>query len=119
MLPALLVAACTAWHGSVIGHYINKVSSDGAQGAETWITETPEGLAGRYVLHEDGRDVPGTLIPMGDVQDCSTALFRWQDTYGEGWLKLHFFVAEHCFEGYWGVLRLDQNLIYTSCERGS
>ncbi len=117
MFPFVLAAACVAWHGDVVGHYINQVVSIGAQGAETWIEETPAGLAGRYVLHEDGRNVNGTLVPMGDTQDCSTALFRWQDVYGEGWLKLHFFPAQHCFEGYWGLERLDPALLYSSCVR--
>ncbi len=117
MLPFLLAASCAAWHADVVGHYTNQVVSIGAFGAETWIEETAEGLAGHYVIHEDGRDVAGTLAPMGDTPDCATALFRWQDMYGEGWLKLHFFSTQHCFEGYWGQERLDPALTYTSCVR--
>ena len=111
----LLVAACTAWHGSVLGHYRTQVVSTGAYWAETWIEDSADGLAGHYVIHEEGRDVVGTLQAMGDTGDCSTALFRWHDMYGEGWLRLHFYPAQHCFEGYWGTDRLDPALTYSSC----
>ena len=50
---------------------------------DTWLSETPTGLAGTYVLHEPTREVTGTLEAIGD-EDCDVALFGWTDLYGTG-----------------------------------
>ena len=117
MLPLLVAAACGAWHGQVAGYYPGVVESSGQQQAiETWIEQTPAGLAGRYVLHEPGRDVPGTLEALGD-DGCQVAVFRWRDVYGTGVLRLRFLPGRRCFEGEWGVIAVDPTLTYTSCAR--
>ncbi len=116
MLTAVALAACAAWHAEVVGHYRGDVRSTGAQSAETWIEETEKGLAGRFLLHENGRDVEGVLEPLGD-EGCHIALFHWRDRYGEGQLRLQFFPARQCFEGYWGRERPDPALIYSSCPK--
>ena len=117
MLAAIALAACGAWHGMAAGYYAGQVESSGQiQAVETWIERTPQGLAGRYVLKEPGRDVPGTLEPLGD-EGCETALFRWTDLYGTGLLRLRFNLPQRCFEGAWGVTAINPALIYTSCAR--
>jgi hypothetical protein len=115
MLPALLLAAaCGAWHGEATGHYVGEVESRGPKAIDTWIEETQAGLSGSYVLHEEARDVTGTLEPLGD-EDCDVALFRWTDVYGTGVARLHFHPAAHCFEGTWGLEHTDPVLTWRSC----
>ena len=112
----LLAAACGAWHGEATGHYLGEVESRGPKAIDTWIEETDGGLAGSYVLHEESRDVPGTLEPLGD-EGCDVALFRWTDLYGNGLARLRFYPTAHCFEGSWGVEQTDPRLIWRSCTR--
>ena len=117
MLPALLLAAaCGAWHADATGHYLGEVESRGPKAIDTWIEETEAGLAGSYVLHEETRDVPGTLEPLGD-EACEVALFRWNDLYGTGLVRLRFHPAANCFEGTWGLEQTDPRLIWRSCTR--
>ncbi len=110
----LLVAACGAWHGGVTGHYLGEVESRGLKSIDTWIEETPAGLSGSYVLHEETREVTGTLEPLGD-EDCNVGLFRWTDLYGTGIARLRFHPAAHCFEGSWGLDHPDPLLTWHSC----
>ena len=115
MLPALLlVAACAGWHGAAAGHYNGEVESQGKKAIDTWLEETTKGLSGTYVLHEPTREVTGTLEPLGD-EDCGVAVFRWTDLYGTGIARLHFFPAEHCFEGTWGGEQVNPLLTWRSC----
>lgn len=118
MLGALLIAAsCAAWHPTVAGHYLGTVESIGEKAIDTWIEETPAGLlAGRYVLHEPGRDVPGTLEAVGD-EGCDTAIFRWTDLYGTGLARLTFYPERKCFEGAWGHEVILPRLVWHSCTR--
>ena len=117
MLPALLLAAaCAGWHADVVGPYQGTVESLGAKSIDTVIEDTPAGLAGSYVLHEQTRDVPGTLEPIGD-DGCDVALFRWRDLYGTGIARMKFYPAAHCFEGSWGLEQPDPALTWTSCIR--
>jgi hypothetical protein len=116
MLPALLIAAaCAAWHGGAAGHYLGEVQSQGPKTIDTWLEETPDGLAGSYVLHEPGREVQGTLEALGDDADCHVALFRWSDLYGTGIARLRFYPAQHCFEGSWGRETVNPALTWRSC----
>jgi len=115
MLAALVVAAaCVGWHGGAAGHYLGEVQSQGPKAIDTWLEETPTGLAGSYVLHEPEREVPGTLEALGD-EDCHVALFRWTDLYGTGIARLRFYPAQHCFEGSWGRETPNPQLIWHSC----
>ncbi len=115
MLPALLLAAaCAGWHGAAPGHYVGEVESQGPKAIDTWLEDTPAGLAGTYVLHEPTRDVPGTLEALGD-EDCDVALFRWTDLYGSGTARLRFYPSRHCFEGSWGREQLNPLLTWRSC----
>ena len=67
LAAAALAAACAAWHPQAVGHYVGLVESVGEKPIDTWITLAPDGrLEGRYVMHEPGRDVDGTLEPVGD-----------------------------------------------------
>ena len=117
MLAALLVAACTAWHPAATGFYPGIVWSEGEKPIDTWIEEAPDGrLQGRYTLHEPGRDVQGTLDPLGD-ESCNTAIFRWTDLYGSGLTRLTFDLARHCFDGAWGRLTINPTLIWHACLR--
>ena len=118
MLAALVVAAaCAAWHPEAAGHYVGTVESLGEKTIDTWIGVAPDGrLAGRYVLHEAGRDVSGTLEALGD-DGCDTARFQWTDLYGTGVAQLHFYVARHCFEGSWGRAAANPALEWRSCTR--
>ena len=118
MLGALLlVAACAGWHADVGGTYKGMVESRGPKEIDTTIEDTPSGLAGSYVLHEETRDVAGTLEPIGD-DGCDVALFRWTDVYGTGVARLHFYPDRHCFEGDWGTEQTDPALTWRSCTRG-
>ena len=115
MLPALLLAAaCAGWHGQAIGHYRGEVESQGPKAIDTWLVETPTGLAGTYILHEPTREVTGTLEALGDA-DCDVALFRWTDLYGTGIARLRFYPTRHCFEGSWGRAELNPQLTWRSC----
>ena len=117
MLPALLLAAaCAGWHGVVAGHYRGEVESQGTKSVDTWIEETPAGLAGSYVLHERSRDVVGTLEALGE-EGCNVGLFRWTDIYGAGVARLRFDPARRCFEGSWGRERVNPQLVWRSCGR--
>jgi hypothetical protein len=117
MLPVLLlVAACAGWHAEATGHYLGEVESQGPKAIDTWLEETPGGLAGGYTLHEPERDVAGTLEALGD-EDCDVALFRWTDLYGTGIARLRFYPAQHCFEGTWGKETLNPVLTWRSCTR--
>jgi hypothetical protein len=117
MLAALvLAAACAGWHGDVAGHYLGQVESRGPKAIDTWIEDTPQGLAGSYVLHESEREVTGTLEPLGD-EDCDVALFKWTDLYGTGVARLRFHPDAHCFEGSWGLEHPDPVLTWRSCTR--
>lgn len=112
----VLVAACGAWHGAAAGSYGGEVESRGMKSIDTWLEETPAGLSGRYVLHEESRDVTGTLDPLGD-DGCEVAEFRWTDLYGSGIVRLKFNPATHCFEGTWGTAQPQPSLIWRSCTR--
>ncbi|GAC1344444.1 MAG: hypothetical protein NVSMB18_22040 [Acetobacteraceae bacterium] len=115
MLAALVLAAtCSAWHGLAAGHYVGEVQSEGPKVIDTWLEATPAGLAGTYVLHEPGREVPGILEALGD-EACEVALFRWTDLYGTGVARLHFYPAQHCFEGSWGRAQPSPTLTWHSC----
>lgn len=115
MLAALLlVASCVGWHGNAAGHYSGEVESMGPKAIDTWLEETPNGLAGTYVLHEPTREVTGTLQALGDA-DCEVALFRWTDLYGTGVVRLRFYPAQHCFEGSWGAEQISPQLPWRSC----
>ncbi len=118
MLPTLLVAAaCAGWHADVAGHYDGWVQSTNLMTVETWIEVTPEGrLSGRYVLHETGRDVPGTLDSATDG-DCQESWFRWTDQYGTGTVRLQFYPDRHCFEGVWGSNTDLPTLPWTTCDK--
>ena len=115
MLAALtLAAACAAWHGQAVGHYLGEVQSEGPKAIDTWLEDTPAGLAGTYVLHEPTREVSGTLEALGDA-DCGVALFRWTDLYGSGIARLQFHLPQRCFEGSWGRAALNPALTWHSC----
>ncbi len=118
MLPALiLAAACAGWHADAVGDYRGEVESRGPKAIDTVIVESADGLSGRYVLHEETRDVAGTLTPLGD-EGCDVALFRWTDVYGTGVARLRFYPSRHCFEGSWGVEQVSSDLPWRSCSRG-
>ena len=116
MLAALaLAASCAAWHPAAAGFYPGVVESTGPKKIDTWIDETPDGrLEGHYVLHEETRDVSGTLDPVGD-EACNTAVFRWTDVYGSGLSRLTFDTVHHCFDGAWGRLTINPALIWHAC----
>jgi len=115
MLAALvLAAACGAWHADAAGHYLGEVQSEGPKAIDTWLEDTPNGLAGTYVLHEPTREVTGTLEALGD-DGCGVALFRWTDLYGTGVARLQFHLPQHCFEGAWGKATLNPTLTWRSC----
>ncbi len=118
MLPALAIAAaCTAWHPAAAGFYPGIVESQGPKRIDAWITEAPDGrLSGRYILHEPGRDVPGTLEPAADGA-CNEAWFRWTDLYGTGTARLQFHPDRHCFEGVWGAGMTVPTLPWTTCNK--
>ncbi len=118
MLAAVvLAAACSAWHPAASGFFPGIVESVGPKPIDTWIEEGADGrLQGRYLLHEPGRDVPGTLDPLGD-ETCGVAIFRWSDLYGSGLARLEFDVARHCFEGAWGHLTIQPTLVWHACAR--
>ena len=118
MLAALLLAAstCAGWHADVVGSYLGEVESRGPKAIDTVITETATGLAGTYVLHEETRDVTGTLEPLGDA-GCEVALFKWTDIYGTGVARLRFHPAQRCFEGSWGLEEPRADLPWRSCVR--
>ena len=118
MLPAVLVAAaCAAWHPAAAGFYPGVVESAGPKRIDTWITVDPDDrLSGRYVLHEPGRDVPGTLEAVGD-DGCEAAVFRWSDLYGSGLVRLQFLPGEHCFHGAWGGVLVNPALAWNTCFR--
>jgi len=120
MLAALLVAAsCADWHGAAAGHYLGMVESGGPKAIDTWIEAAPGGgLAGLYVLHEPGRDVEGRLEWLGD-DGCGAGLFRWTDLYGTGIARLQFRPAQHCFDGEWGLNRLQAGLYWRSCAQAA
>jgi len=109
-----LAAACAAWHGPAAGHYLGEVQSQGPKAIDTWLEETPAGLAGTYVLHEPTREVNGTLQALGD-EDCEVALFKWTDVYGTGIARLRFYPRAHCFEGSWGREAVNPQLTWHSC----
>ncbi len=114
---ALLVASCAAWHPQVVGTYPGTVWSEGEKSIDTWIELAPDGrLQGRYILHEPGRDVPGTLAPLGD-DDCQVGLFQWTDLYGTGLARLEFNPDRHCFEGAWGRQTINPTLVWHACTR--
>lgn len=118
-LPALLLAAaCAGWHPDAVGFYPGTAMSSGRQQPiDTWIEESPDGrLRGRYVLHEPGRDVSGTLDAVADA-GCETASFQWTDLYGTGRATLRFFPTAHCFEGAWGLDEPDPSLTWHACTR--
>ena len=115
MLAAVvLAAACAGWHPAAAGHYSGEVESQGRKAIDTWLEETPQGLAGTYTLHEPTREVTGTLEAIGD-EDCDVALFKWTDLYGTGVARLRFYPDAHCFEGSWGVTALNPKLVWHSC----
>ena len=118
MLTAVaLAAACAAWHPAAVGYYPGTVESIGQKPIDTWIEQDPDGrLSGRYVLHEPGRDVEGTLAPAGD-EGCNVAVFRWTDLYGSGLARLEFFPDRRCFEGAWGQLVINPTLTWHACTR--
>ena len=121
MLAALLLAAaaCTDWHGQVVGHYLGQVESQGPKAVDSWIEAAPGGaLTGSYVLHEPKRDVHGTLDYLGD-DGCDAALFRWTDLYGTGIARLQFHLEQRCFEGEWGLDRLNAGLYWRSCAQAA
>jgi hypothetical protein len=114
---AQTTTACTAWHPAATGFYPGVVESTGPKNIDTWIDETPDGrLAGHYVLHEETRDVQGTLDPVGD-EDCDIAIFRWSDIYGSGLTRLTFDTTHHCFDGAWGRLTINPTLVWHACIR--
>ena len=118
MLPAMLIAtACAAWHGQAAGFYPGVVESQGPKRIDTWIVIDPDDrLSGRYVLHEPTRDVPGTLEAMAD-DSCNAAVFRWNDLYGTGLVRLQFQTADHCFDGTWGLAEPNPALEWHTCFR--
>ena len=117
MLAVLaLAAACAGWHASAAAHYAGEVQSEGPKAIDTWLEDTPAGLAGTYVLHEPTRDVQGTLEALGD-EDCNVSLFRWTDLYGTGTARLRFDPARHCFAGSWGRTSVNPVLTWISCTR--
>ena len=119
LLPALLVAAsCAAgWHDAATGYYDGWAQSTNLMSVETWIEAAPDGrLSGRYILHEAGRDVPGTLEPAADGA-CNEAWFRWTDLYGTGTARLQFHPDRHCFEGVWGTGMTVPTLPWTTCNK--
>ena len=118
MLPALfLAAACAGWHADAAGFYRGEVESIGPKAIDTWIEDSPAGLHGRYVLHEPGHDVAGTLEALGD-ETCDVGLFQWTDIYGTGVARLRFFPDRHCFEGNWGGDEPLAQLPWRSCVEG-
>ena len=117
LAAAALAAACAAWHPQAVGRYLGTVESMGEKTIDTWIELAPDGrLEGRYVLHEAGRDVLGTLDPVGDA-GCDTAIFRWTDLYGAGTARLRFYPERHCFEGSWGRETVNPAFEWRSCTR--
>ena len=117
MLPALLLAAaCAGWQADAAGTYQGTVESRGEKAIDTTIEDGPGGLSGSYVLHEETRDVVGTLQALAD-EGCGVALFRWTDLYGTGFARLHFYPVAHCFEGSWGVDQIEPTLTWRSCTR--
>ena len=117
LAAAALAAACAAWHPQAVGHYVGLVESVGEKPIDTWITLAPDGrLEGHYVMHEPGRDVDGTLEPVGD-DGCEAALFRWTDLYGTGVARLRFHLDRRCFEGSWGKAVINPALEWWSCTR--
>ena len=119
LLAALVLAAatCGAWHDPASGFYPGIVESNGPKHIDTWIDQAPDGrLEGRYVLHEPNREVPGTLAPLGD-ESCNVAIFQWTDLYGSGLVRLEFDPDHHCFDGAWGGLAIEPNLVWHACIR--
>jgi hypothetical protein len=118
MLATLaLTLACAAWHPQATGFYPGVAESDGLKPIDTWIEETQDGrLRGHYIIHEPGRDVSGTLDPVGD-DGCNVAVFRWSDVYGEGLARLVFTPERHCFAGAWGHAVVNPALIWHACVR--
>jgi hypothetical protein len=115
----LLAAACADWHGQVAGHYLGQVESQGPKPVDTWIETAPGGaLGGSYTLHEERRDVTGTLDYLGD-DGCDTALFRWTDLYGTGIARLRFHPERRCFEGAWGLDVVKDGLYWRSCAQAA
>ena len=123
MLAAVaFAAACAAWHPQVVGWYPGTVMSAGEKPIDTWIELGADGmLRGRYVLHEPGRDVEGTLEAAGGTaggdDGCEVAVFRWTDLYGTGLARLRFYPASRCFEGAWGVQTISPALEWRACVR--
>ena len=100
------------------GAYSGSVVNSGQEQAFDATFELAEDgrLRGRYVLHEPGRDVPGTLTTMVD-EDCETTMFRWTDVYGSGVARLTFYPKQHCFDGHWGVTAPEPHLFWRACAR--